>query len=110
MVLFNERQNIISQRAPTFAVRETASLGIMGAPRVPPLNPSESIVLRNARATFTANLESFLRPREARASGRGGKGGSSKAPSPHLNPHLYQLYIAMVARGVSEVLLRRRTR
>ena len=30
---------------PTFAVRETASLGIMGEPRVPPLNPSESIVL-----------------------------------------------------------------
>ena len=29
----------------TSAVRETASLGIMGAPRVPPLNPSESIVL-----------------------------------------------------------------
>ena len=29
----------------TFAVRETASLGIMGAPRVPPLNPSETIVL-----------------------------------------------------------------
>ena len=29
----------------TFAVRETASLGIRGAPRVPPLNPSESIVL-----------------------------------------------------------------
>ena len=29
----------------TFAVRETASLGIMGAPRVPPLNPTESIVL-----------------------------------------------------------------
>ena len=28
-----------------FAVRETASLGIMGAPRVPSLNPSESIVL-----------------------------------------------------------------
>ena len=28
----------------TFAVRETASLGIMGAPRVPPLNPSETIV------------------------------------------------------------------
>ena len=25
---------------PTFAVRETASLDIMGAPRVPPLNPS----------------------------------------------------------------------
>ena len=31
----------------TFAVRETASLGIMGAPRVPPLNPSETIVLSN---------------------------------------------------------------
>ena len=30
---------------PTCAVRETASLGIMGAPRVPPLNPSETIVL-----------------------------------------------------------------
>ena len=30
---------------PTFAVRETASLGIMGSPRVPPLNPSESIVI-----------------------------------------------------------------
>ena len=29
---------------PTCAVRETASLGIMGAPRVPPLNPSETIV------------------------------------------------------------------
>ena len=29
---------------PTCAVRETASLGIMGAPRVPPLNPSESVV------------------------------------------------------------------
>ena len=29
----------------TFAVRETASLGIMGAPQVPSLNPSESIVL-----------------------------------------------------------------
>ena len=29
---------------PTCAVRETASLGIMGIPRVPPLNPSESIV------------------------------------------------------------------
>ena len=29
----------------TFAVRETASLGIMGPPRVPPLNPSELIVL-----------------------------------------------------------------
>ena len=30
---------------PTFAVRETVSLGIMGEPRVPPLNPSETIVL-----------------------------------------------------------------
>ena len=30
---------------PTCAVRETACLGIMGEPRVPPLNPSESIVL-----------------------------------------------------------------
>ena len=29
----------------TFAVRETASLGTMGEPRVPPLNPSETIVL-----------------------------------------------------------------
>ena len=29
----------------TFAVRETASLGIMGPPRVLPFNPSESIVL-----------------------------------------------------------------
>ena len=29
----------------TCAVRDTASLGIMGAPRVAPLNPSESIVL-----------------------------------------------------------------
>ena len=29
---------------PTCAVRETASLGIMRAPRAPPLNPSETIV------------------------------------------------------------------
>ena len=29
----------------TFAVRETASLGIMGGPRVPLLNPPETIVL-----------------------------------------------------------------
>ena len=28
-----------------FAVRETASLGMMGETRVPPLNPSETIVL-----------------------------------------------------------------
>ena len=34
---------------PTCAVRETASLGIMGAPQVPPLNPSESILSRFAR-------------------------------------------------------------
>ena len=32
-------------QVPTFAVRETAYLGIMGEPRVPPLNPSDSIVL-----------------------------------------------------------------
>ena len=31
-------------QVPTFAVRETASLGIMGEPRVSPLNPSEMIV------------------------------------------------------------------
>ena len=35
----------------TSAVRETASLGIMGAPRVPPLNPSESIVLSDVERT-----------------------------------------------------------
>ena len=29
---------------PTFAVRETVSVSIRGAPRVPPLNPSETIV------------------------------------------------------------------
>ena len=33
------------RRSLTFAVRETESLSIMGEPRVPPLNPSESIVL-----------------------------------------------------------------
>ena len=37
----------------TFAVRETASLGIMGAPRVPPLNPSESIVLSDHTRLFS---------------------------------------------------------
>ena len=37
--------NPFFRTVPTCAVRETASLGIMGAPRVPPLNPSESIVL-----------------------------------------------------------------
>ena len=31
-------------QVPTCAIRETASLGIMGEPRVPPLNPSETIV------------------------------------------------------------------
>ena len=38
-------QHYAERRQPTFAVRETASLGIMGAPWVPPLNPSETIVL-----------------------------------------------------------------
>ena len=37
--------NPFGPTVPTCAVRETASLGIMGEPRVPPLNPSESIVL-----------------------------------------------------------------
>ena len=37
--------NIIGYSA-TCAVRETASLGIMGEPRVPPLNPAETIVFR----------------------------------------------------------------
>ena len=32
------------KQVPTFAVRETVSLGIMEAPRVPPSNPSETIV------------------------------------------------------------------
>ena len=44
-----DRKNIYIKHlyptVPTCAVRETASLGIMGAPRVPPLNPSETIVL-----------------------------------------------------------------
>ena len=38
------RLNPFVPTVPTCAVRETASLGIMGAPRVPPLNPSETIV------------------------------------------------------------------
>ena len=46
-----------------FAVRETASLGIMGEPRVPPLNPSETIVLICCQKSF--------------ASSNGGKGDSS---------------------------------
>ena len=37
--------NLYPPLRSTFAVRETASLGIMGAPAVPPLNPSETIVL-----------------------------------------------------------------
>ena len=40
---------------PTCAVRETASLGIMGAPRVPPLNPSESIVLSYRPRVFKSS-------------------------------------------------------
>ena len=46
---------------PTFAVRETASLGIMGAPRVPPLNPSETIVLSNA-PNPDSQQQSFKKP------------------------------------------------
>ena len=43
---FNENGlNPFLPTVPTCAVRKTASLGIMGEPRVPPLNPSESIVL-----------------------------------------------------------------
>ena len=41
----NEKVNPFMPTVATFAVRETASLGIMGEPRVPPLNPSETIVL-----------------------------------------------------------------
>ena len=44
-IMFIHDIHCCSIRRKTFAVRETASLGIMGAPRVPPLNPSESIVL-----------------------------------------------------------------
>ena len=46
-----DRVNVVYNFNPFFptvqtcAVRETASLGIMGEPRVPPLNPSETIVL-----------------------------------------------------------------
>ena len=35
-------------KSPLICPRETASLGIMGATRVPPLNPSETIVLSAA--------------------------------------------------------------
>ena len=41
----NDASHLCRPVRSTFAVRETASLGIMGAPRVPPLNPSETIVL-----------------------------------------------------------------
>ena len=40
----NPNLNPFVPTVPTLAVRDTASLGIMGAPRVPPLNPSETIV------------------------------------------------------------------
>ena len=36
----------------TFAVRETASLGIMGAPRVPPLKPLRVDSALSARANL----------------------------------------------------------
>ena len=42
---------------PTFAVWKTASLGIMGAPRVPPLNPSETTVLWNFGQTQTERAD-----------------------------------------------------
>ena len=45
LLYINELLNLFVPTVPTCAVRETASLGIMGAPRVPPLNLSESIVL-----------------------------------------------------------------
>ena len=51
----------------TFAVRETASLGIMGAPRVPPLNPSESIVLSEHYRLYSQNtigISSPIMPRD----------------------------------------------
>ena len=58
--------SIISRCRPvrsTFSVRETASLGIMGAPRVPPLNPSESIVLsEHYRLYITPYLYFFMIP------------------------------------------------
>ena len=38
---------------PTFAVRETASLGIMGEPRVPPLN----LIMPRDAVSRTANVE-----------------------------------------------------
>ena len=41
--LYHAYINPFMPTVPIFAVRETASLGIMGAPRVPPLNPSETI-------------------------------------------------------------------
>ena len=38
-ILALQREILQSSLRSTFAVRETASLGIMGAPRVPPLKP-----------------------------------------------------------------------
>ena len=43
-VAATSRFNPFVPTVPTCAVRETASHGIMGAPRVPPLNPTETIV------------------------------------------------------------------
>ena len=43
-LIFNQFFFLILTTGPTFAVRETTSLGMMVAPRVPPLNPSETIV------------------------------------------------------------------
>ena len=48
---------------PTFAVRETASLGIMGTSRVPPLNLSEMIVLSEHYRLLLCRL--FIMPRDA---------------------------------------------
>ena len=45
MYLFNFFTAGLLHLSSTFAVRETASLGIMGAPQVTHFNPSESIVL-----------------------------------------------------------------
>ena len=47
---------------PTFAVREPASLGIMGVPRVPPLNPSESILLsEHYRLVINAHTSEYFK-------------------------------------------------
>ena len=57
-------------QVPIFAVRETASLGIMGAPRVPPLNPSETIV-------FSEHECSLPRERAGQRRAAAGGGGVS---------------------------------